>query len=71
LEQAMALVIRPRFGQPCFECGENVSKQRLDELRQRAENASVALLKSDRLCVDCEKRRLAEGMAIVERRPRF
>ena len=67
----MALIVRPRFGQPCFECGEVVPKQRLDELRRRAEELGRALLKSDHICADCEKRLLAKGMAIVERKPRF
>jgi hypothetical protein len=67
----MALIVRPSFGQPCFECQESVPKPRVDDLRKRADKEGVALLKSSILCVDCERRLFAKGMAIVERRPRF
>ena len=67
----MSIVIRPRFGRPCFECGDTVLKQRVDHLHERAAKAVRILLKSDLLCVSCEREREAKGIGHVERRPRF
>ena len=67
----MSIVIRPRFGRPCFECNETVPKQRVDALHERAAKSGLALLKSDLLCVACERARDAQGIGHVERRPRF
>jgi hypothetical protein len=33
----MGVLIRPRFGQPCFDCGEPVSTQRIQALQRNAE----------------------------------
>ena len=67
----MAIVIRPRFGRPCFECGETVPKQRIDEMHKRATECGRVVLKSDILCIGCEREREAKGLGHVERRPRF
>lgn len=65
----MGLVVRPRFGRPCYDgCGETVPTQRLNELAARAAQPGEAFLPSDRICVDCEKQRQREGA--VTRRPR-
>lgn len=65
----MAVVLRPRFGRPCYDgCGATVPTQRLNELAARAEARGDPLLPSDRVCVDCEKKRARE--ATVTRRPR-
>lgn len=64
----MSVVVRPRFGRPCFECGETVPKQRLDQLAVEANARGMPLLVSDRLCVGCAAKVKQE--ATVTRRPR-
>jgi hypothetical protein len=43
----MGVLIRPRFGQPCFECGEPVLTQRIQALQRNAEIERRRWLKSD------------------------
>jgi hypothetical protein len=38
----MGVLIRPRFGQPCFDCGEAVSTQRIQALQRVAETSGAA-----------------------------
>ena len=64
----MGVVCRPRFGRPCYECGNTVPVQRINELAARFAERQEAFLPSDRLCVDCEKTRKRE--TTVTRRPR-
>ncbi len=60
----MGVLIRPRFGQPCFDCGEPVSTQRIQALQRNAEIERRRGLKSDLLCVSCtNKRKLTEKAA--------
>jgi hypothetical protein len=65
----MGVVVRPRFGRPCYEgCGAIVPTQRLNELAARAEARGAVLLCSDRVCVECERKR--EREKTVTRKPR-
>jgi hypothetical protein len=48
----MGELMRPRFGQPCFVCGEMVPTQRIAFLRSEATLERRRFLKSDILCVD-------------------
>jgi hypothetical protein len=61
----MGVLIRPRFGQPCFDCGEPVSTQRIQALQRNADLTLLPVggapaagltgrrfLKSDILCVE-------------------
>jgi hypothetical protein len=65
----MGVVVRPRFGRPCYEgCGAIVPTQRIEDLLRRAEAADAPLRPMDRICVDCERKRRDE--ATVTRRPR-
>jgi hypothetical protein len=65
----MGVIVRPRFGRPCYDgCGAIVPTPRLDILRRRCEAEHRPLLPMDRICVDCERKRLGE--ATVTRRPR-
>ena len=36
----MGVLIRPRFGQPCFDCGEPISTQRIQALQRRRKPAA-------------------------------
>jgi hypothetical protein len=57
----MGVLIRARFGQPCFECGEPVSTQRIQALQSIAESQRRRWLKSDLVCVVCaNKRKITE-----------
>ena len=57
----MGVLIRPRFGQPCFDCGEPVSTQRIQALQRNAEIERLRWLKSDLVCVGCaNKRQIAD-----------
>jgi hypothetical protein len=47
----MGELIRPRFGQPCFACGETVPTQRIAFLQSEAALERRRFLKSDILCV--------------------
>jgi hypothetical protein len=67
----MSVVIRPRFGVACFCCGDTVPKPRVDQFRRRAEELGRAVLKSEILCGECERKRLAENQATIEPRARF
>ncbi len=53
----MGALIRPRFGQPCFDCGEAVSTQRIQALQCLAEIQRRRWLKSDLVCVVCANKR--------------
>ena len=53
----MGVLIRPRFGQPCFDCGEPVSGQRIHALQRIAESQRRRWLKSDLACVVCANKR--------------
>jgi hypothetical protein len=48
----MGELVRPRFGQPCFACGETVPTQRIAFLQSEAALERRRFLKSDFLCVD-------------------
>ena len=61
----MGVLIRPRFGQPCFDCGEPVSTQRIQALQRNAEIERRRWLKSDLVCVCCaNKRKFAERAGV-------
>lgn len=64
----MGVVVRPRFGRPCYECGETVPTQRLNNLAFSASCRGETLLSSDRLCFGCEEKRKRE--VTVTRKPR-
>ena len=49
----MGALICPRFGQPCFDCGEPVATQRIQALQRIAESQRRRWLKSDLVCVVC------------------
>ena len=53
----MGVLIRPRFGQSCFDCGEPVSTQRIQALQRIAESQRRSWLKSDLVCVVCANKR--------------
>ena len=53
----MGVLIRPRFGQPCFDCGAPVSTQRIQALHRIAESQRRRWLKSDLACVVCANKR--------------
>jgi hypothetical protein len=53
----MGVLIRPRFGQPCFDCDEPVSTQRIQALQRIAESQRCRWLKSDLVCVVCANKR--------------
>ncbi len=53
----MGVLIRPRFGQPCFDCGEPVSTQRIPVLQRIAESQRRRWVKSDLACVVCANKR--------------
>ncbi len=53
----MGVLVRPRFGQPCFDCGEPVSTQRIQSLQRIAESQRRRWLKSDQVCVACANKR--------------
>jgi hypothetical protein len=38
----MGVLIRPRFGQPCFDCGEHVSTQRIQALQHNPKSSGGA-----------------------------
>ncbi len=58
----MGAMIRPRLGQPCFDCGEPVSTQRIQALQRIAESQRRRWLKSDLVCVVCAiKREITEN----------
>ena len=61
----MGVLVRPRFGQPCFDCGEPVSTQRIQALQRNAEIERRRWLKSDLVCVSCaNKREIAERAGV-------
>jgi hypothetical protein len=63
----MGVLIRPRFGQPCFDCGEPVSTQRIQALQRNAEIERRRWLKSD-LCVCCtNKREIADRAGVLRK----
>ena len=65
----MGVVMRPRFGRPCYDgCGETVPTQRLNQLASAAAERGESLLLSERICVGCEARRARETS--VTRKPR-
>jgi hypothetical protein len=62
----MTEVVRHRFGQPCFNCPNNVPAPRSTALREDFERRGQKWRKSDLLCVDCEKRaRAADGAEVT------
>jgi len=48
----MGELVRPRFGQPCFQCGAIVPTQRVASLQSEAALERRRFLKSDILCVE-------------------
>ena len=68
----MGVVIRPRFGQPCFLCPNTVPWQRIRMLQTNAAEAGALWLKSDVVCTECECRaRKSEGrVEVTTTRPR-
>ena len=61
----MGVLIRARFGQPCFDCGEPVSTQRIQALQRNAEIERRRGLKSDLVCACCvNKREIAEKAGV-------
>ncbi len=64
----MAAVIRPRFGQPCFECGDNVPATRVVKLKDKVAEGGRRWLKSDLLCVECQKRNDERDLVAFEKR---
>ena len=61
----MGILICPRFGQPCFDCGEPVSTQRIQALQCNAEIERRRWLKSDLVCACCaNKREIAERAGV-------
>jgi hypothetical protein len=65
----MGVVIRPRFGKPCFSCFAPVPLARARILEDDAAALGRHLLKSDFLCVDCQAKRESEDGVVVTRRP--
>jgi hypothetical protein len=64
----MGVLNRPRFGQPCFDCGEPVSTQRIQALQRNAEIERRRWLKSDLVCVCCaNKLELAERVRVLRK----
>jgi hypothetical protein len=64
----MGVLIRPRFGQPCFDCGEPVSTQRIQALQRNTEIERRRWLKSDVVCVCCaNKREVAERGGVLRK----
>ena len=64
----MGVLIRPRFGQPCFDCGEPVSTQRIEALQRNAEIERRRWLKSDLVCACCTNKREIGERAGVPRK---
>jgi hypothetical protein len=65
----MGELIRPRFGHPCFVCRvEPVPPQRVAFLRSEAALARRRFLKSDILCVHCDRLRDRDGATVEPRR---
>ena len=64
----MGVLIRPRFSQPCFDCGEPMSTQRIQALQRNAEIERRRWLKSDLVCVCCANKREIAEMAGVPRK---
>jgi hypothetical protein len=64
----MGELIRARFGQPCFDCGEPVSTQRIQVLQRNAEIERRRWLKSDLVCVCCANKRAIAERASVPRK---
>ena len=54
----MGVLIRPRFGHPCFDCSEPVSTQRIQALQRTAESERRRWLKSDLVCLVCANKRV-------------
>jgi RNA polymerase-binding transcription factor DksA len=67
----MGLVIRPRFGRPCFECGDPVPLARAKILEDDAAVLGRNLLKSDLLCVECQRASEIQTGVVVTPRPRL
>ena len=69
----MTQILRPRFGQLCFQCCENVvPAPRIRELRARKEDLGLPFLKSDVLCLRCgfDDELRAKGIEPRPRQPR-
>jgi hypothetical protein len=66
----MGVVIRPRFGRPCFECGNPVPLQRIRILEDDAAALGRHRLKSDMLCVDCQASSERDDGVTISPRPR-
>jgi hypothetical protein len=65
----MGVLIRPRFGQPCFDCGEPGSTQRIPSLQRTAESQQRRWLKSDLACVVCANKREVNNKTAFEHLP--
>ncbi len=62
-------MIRPRFGRPCFVCTvETVPAQRIAYLQSQAALERRRFLKSDIVCVDCDRLRDRDGATVEPRR---
>ena len=64
----MGELMRPRFGQPCFVCGATVPTQRIAFLQSEAALAKRRFLKSDIVCVNCDRLRDRDGATVEPRR---
>jgi hypothetical protein len=70
----MSVVIRPRFGRPCFWCERTVPMQRVQALQGAADEAGRALFKNEIVCVGCQReidafeRKAGEATVIKPRR---
>jgi hypothetical protein len=56
----MGEILRPRFGQPCFVCEDRVPEPRIRMLREVAATRRRRFLKSDVICVACERKAAPE-----------
>jgi hypothetical protein len=61
----MSVLTRPRFGQPCFDCGEPVSMQRIQAIQRVAESQRRRWLKSDRVREQARGHREGEAERII------
>jgi hypothetical protein len=64
----MGVVLRPKFGQACFLCSNPVPWPRIRMLQTNAAETGTPWLKSDVVCIDCQ--RLAGAENVTTTRPR-
>lgn len=53
----MVRIIRPVFGKPCHECGEQVPHARIKVLEADAAAKGLPLMAFDLICADCKSLR--------------